>query len=87
MKWNENLFLGDRVKERAPEIRAKMDAGEDPGRVWVITPAANGKDLYDIRPASDLRKEYFKGLDPLIIGLAKNRDEAIMMIPEILGII
>ena len=85
MKWYEDLFVGERVKEHAQQIREKMEAGEDPGHVWVIMPAANGKDLFDIRRASDLHKEYFRGKDPLIIGLAKNRDEAIMMIPQILA--
>ena len=82
MIWHKDLYVGSRIAPRVGDIRAGMERGEYPMDVWVIVPAANGKDIFDIRPACDLRKSFFLERSVMIIGLAGSRKEAIHLIQK-----
>ena len=83
MNWYEHLYVGERISQDAGQIREQIEAGNYSRRVWLILLSSNGTDLFDIRPAPDLGKEYFREQEMYVIGLAKNRDEAVSLIPQI----
>ena len=83
MNWYEGLYVGVRIAKDAQKVREQIESGEFPRNVWLILPAANGSDLFDIRPATDLGKEYFREREVSIIGLARSRGEAVSLLPQI----
>ena len=83
MKWYQKLYLGETIRPKADEVRQRMDEGEYPSGIWLIMPGANGKDLFDLRPAKDLRKQYFSDKEPEIIGMAKSKAEAVSLVGQI----
>ena len=86
MIWYKNLYVDSHLSDRASVIRARIDNGDYPDGVWLVTSPANEKDLLDLRPARGLAaaSEYLPGFERMMIfGLAKNRRNAIALVQQI----
>ncbi len=84
MRWYRDLYISSRLKSAESEIKKDLEDGVCKRDLYVITPAVNGKDLLDLRRGRDLKKQYLKEKDLLILGLAKGYDDAVELSVRIL---
>ena len=84
MRWYRDLYISSQLEAAAEEIKKDLENGVCKRNLYVITPAVNEKDLLDIRKGRDLKKQYLKEKDLLILGLAKGYDEAVELSVRIL---
>ena len=79
MKWYANLYIGESLQESREEVIASLERGEWHHKIYLITPAINGKDLLDIRSAAALARKGLAETLPEIVGIARGRDEAMRL--------
>ena len=84
MRWYRDLYISSQLEAAAEEVKKDLENGVCKRNLYVITPAVNEKDLLDIRKGRDLKKQYLKEKDLLILGLAKGYDEAVELSVRIL---
>ncbi len=74
MNWREPLYLGEIARKKKNKLIRELESKKSSFGTYVITVAANGKDLLDILPSSMLLRDEFRERE--IIGLAVTREEA-----------
>lgn len=84
MRWYRDLYISSQLEAAAEEVKKDLENGVCKRNLYVITPSVNEKDLLDIRKGRDLKKQYLKEKDLLILGLAKGYDEAVELSVRIL---
>ena len=83
MKWYGNLYIGERVNRYAPRIRQRLDAGKSDIGHYIITLAAHPSDYLDLFDTRYLTQNALKKRLPMIVGLAADRDEALIVAQKI----
>jgi hypothetical protein len=82
IRFYEHLYVGETIKKPAKVIsRLKRNRGQF--NIYVITPA-KGDDLLEIFHAGYLKLSYYKKNPPYILGIANGRQEAILLIEQII---
>lgn len=75
MRWYEKLYVGEKAKEDRPKIIEAVRNGKRSG-YYVLTPAANMTDLFDLIPALSFSQPIYQQRDYLIVGVAADYDDA-----------
>lgn len=75
MKWHKDLYVGEDAKKKIKSIQHRLEKHSAALGVYVVTLAANGKDLLDVLPAFFLYRE--KNRDVTILGVAVTKEEAL----------
>lgn len=85
MILSPHVKMSDGIKEREAEVRKAIQDGTECPFLYCITLPSNEKNLLDIHPYRELRKrkEYEKPF--VILGLTKNRREAVWMVEEMVA--
>ena len=76
MRWWTHLYTGDRALRRGGALLQKIESEKFLPDTYVITPAAYGHHLFDIRPAALLTREEKENPDFLVLGVACGYGEA-----------
>lgn len=84
MRWYERLYVGEKAKKNRYSIIQAVRAGK-PSGYYILTPPSNEKNLLDIYPAITLQQPYYKQNDLLIIGVAADEKDAVMLVGEIVN--
>ena len=83
MRWYGGLYTDPQLEGKIDTVKKELEKGDCPRSLYVILPASNGKDLLEFRQGRDLKKEYFRDKNPLIIGVARGYDEAMELTARI----
>lgn len=76
MKWYRDFYLGKGIRDKEKLMkRIETNAG-CPG-VYLVTLAANSRDLFDVFSADLLMQNVLHGHCPMIVGAAKGKENAI----------
>lgn len=85
MRWYNHLYVGDKAEKKRYQI---ISGVRHPGLFstgYVITPALNGNNILDIYPSFELRHEYYRDKELLVIGIAADYQEALLVAAEIVN--
>ena len=77
MKWYPNLYVGKIAKKRQRTIIRKLKTNAGMLDVYLITMAANGRDIFDIISSSYLQQRSLRRNLPMIVGIACGYEEAV----------
>lgn len=80
MEFANHLYIGESVAARKEKIMERMKQGKVVFSVYCVTEAMNGKDLYDIYSAYEIRQPYYKERLPKILAIAGSKEEAIGLV-------
>lgn len=83
MKWFRTLYLGESVEKKATRIKRKIEHGKLTIMVHVLTLPSNPENLLDIIPARELLQKDYPKKDITIVGLAGDREEAMLVVQDI----
>ena len=85
MKWCDHLYVGDSIAAKADRIKWKINHNAGMVSGYVITLASNPDNLLDIIPARELLQKGYPKKNLVIVGLAKDYDEALEVVQRIIG--
>lgn len=78
MRWYERLYVGEKAKKHRFSIIQAVRKEKASG-YYILTPASNERNLLDIYPAAAFRQPYYKSKDLLIVGVAADYADAVML--------
>ncbi|MBO5198996.1 MAG: hypothetical protein J6B85_10820 [Lachnospiraceae bacterium] len=78
------MYFGDNVKKKHRRIMHQIEHGRFVSGIFCITFASNEANLFDILEAKELLFPYYKKRDVHIVGLAKGRDEACLLVRDMI---
>ena len=82
MNWHPNLYVGEEAAKHKKKLMRKLEKDSIPFGVYVITLAANGKDLLDVIPGFMFMREDIRERE--VIGLAVTKEEALEVCEQII---
>ncbi len=77
MEWYRNLYLTEGVHQKKQTLIEKIEKNAGLPGIYMVTLAANGRDLFDIFSADLLFQTPLHGHCPMIIGIARGKEEAV----------
>lgn len=77
MKWYQKLYIGKKIKKDREQVIKNVETGVGMPDVFLITLAANERDLFDIFLADFLFQPVLHGHCPMIVGVARGWHEAV----------
>lgn len=77
MRWYRKLYIGETARRERYRIVGKVRWKRIQTDAYLLTLAANEKNLLDIYPANTMLWPYFQKSDILIIGIARGYEEAV----------
>lgn len=80
MNWYKNLYLGDNVKKKEKKIIRRVEDGKPVADIFLITLASNPANLLEIFRANLLLHKPLAQRCPMIVGIAKGREEAVELV-------
>jgi hypothetical protein len=84
MRWYKKIYTGKKAKGRRFAILQGIRSGKPAPDSYVVIPAENPKNLLDIIPCRELLAAHYQVLDPLILGIASGKEDAIRLAARIL---
>lgn len=84
VQWAEKLYIGENMKEKKDKAVDSINKREAAFGVYLIAFASNPDNLFDIMDANELLFPHYKKTDIKIAGLAKGKEEAVLLVQEML---
>ena len=86
MIWYDDLFVGESISPRRKKrIIRKVNRRSIWGKEYLLTLSSNPDNLLDIISTQVIRQRYYPRRNLVVIGLAGNYDEAIILAGEIVS--
>ena len=83
LKFRSAMFFGESVKKEHRKLLRRLDRGKSVSKeITLITYAVNGRDLFDLIQAWELRLPFRKQQDLYVLGMAGSKEEAIDLAVE-----
>lgn len=84
LKWKENYLVSENIKN--PEkIKQKLEKGKLTYDIYLLTLSENPDNLLDIIAAPMLIQKSFYRICPMIIGMARGKEEAMEMVKNLIS--
>lgn len=84
IQWASQLYVGVNMEEKKDNAIAMINNKQATYGVYCITFASQPDNLFDIMDANELLFPHYSKVKLTIIGLAKGREEAIMLVHDML---
>ncbi len=86
MIWYDDLFIGEGITPRKKKRIIRMTEKRSIfNGAWLLALSSGPDGLIDIIPARELKQRGYPQRDMLVIGLARDRDDAMELAGEIIG--
>lgn len=82
LKWWDKCWVGEKVKGSV-SLRSKINSGKAVPGIYLVTLSDHTDDILEIVPAVVLVQKAAYEICPLIIGIAKGKEEAIALVQSI----
>ncbi len=84
VQWATTLYIGEKMKKKKDKVIASINNREATFGVYCIAFASQPCNLFDIMDANELLFPHYTRADVRIVGLAKGREEAILLVQDML---
>lgn len=85
VKWFEQLYMDEFVKKNPKRCMKRVESAKLHKRnITIIALASNSENLFDIIGSRELFFQYYKKKTMYVLGIAKNRNEAIDLLQQLL---
>lgn len=79
VKWYRDLYVGEGVGSKAKRTAARIEKGKAAPGIYLVTLANHPDNILEILPASLLLQTTVRQHCPLIVGMAKGKEEALLL--------
>ena len=77
IRWHDNFYVSEAAEKKKNKIISSIKSHKLQFGAYVITLAANGRDVFDLLPAYMLSSDGYHGRDIEILGIAEGKSDAI----------
>lgn len=81
----ENLYIGECLQHNKDKIIRRMKKGKVVVRLFCVTLPLGSHGILEIYPYYELHQRWLKEQNVIVIGLARTREEAFLLVQEIIG--
>lgn len=82
--WTSRLYIGDKLKKKRIKAIASINNKEVTFGVYCITFASHPDNLFEIIDANQLLFPHYQKSEVRIVGLAKGKEEAFLLVQSML---
>lgn len=82
--WAENIYISDNLKGKQKKTMARINTGKATVNVFCIAFSTNNENLFDIYDANELLFPYYKKRHIVILGLTRGKEDAILIVKEMI---
>jgi hypothetical protein len=82
--WASRLYVGDKMEKKKEKVIASINNKEATFGVYCIAFASHPSNLFDIMEANQLLFPHYQKSEIQIVGLAKGKEEAVIMAKDML---
>jgi len=82
--WASRLYVGDKMEKKKEKVIASINNKEATFGVYCIAFASHPSNLFDIMEANELLFPHYQKSEIQIIGIAKGKEEAVIMVKDML---
>ena len=82
--WASRLYVGDKMEKKKEKVIASINNKEATFGVYCIAFASHPSNLFDIMEANELLFPHYQKSEIQIVGLAKGKEEAVIMVKDML---
>ncbi|MBQ2705317.1 MAG: hypothetical protein IJF60_00740 [Agathobacter sp.] len=83
MKFFHDLYMGDMVSSKYEAIMKKLNSDKPVLDLYLITMANNPDNMLEIVPQREVLQKGYPNMDIRVVGLAKGKKEAIVVVQSI----
>lgn len=84
IQWVTKLYIGDKLAKKKEKVIASINQKEATFDVYCIAFASQSSNLFDVLNANELLFPHYRRRDVSIVGIAKGREEAILLVKDML---
>ncbi|MGI6069975.1 MAG: hypothetical protein ACOYBE_06065 [Blautia sp.] len=84
VKWYRDLYVGEGVGKKAKKTAERIEKGKAAPGIYLVTLADHPDNILEILPASLLLQKTARRICPLIVGMAKGKEEAVLLTQRII---
>lgn len=84
ISWTSRLYVGEKLKKKKDKAITSINNQEVTFGVYCIAFASHPGNLFDIIDANELLFPHYKKSQVQIVGLAKGKEEAILLVKDML---
>lgn len=84
LTWYVHLYVGEKIKKQVRRTMGRIDRRKPTPGVYLLTLPHNRKNVMEIVPTSVLLQETAHMRCPHVIGIARGREEAYLLMQKIL---
>ena len=84
MKFLQELYLGEQIAPKVDQIVKKINNNEIVPNLYVLAMASNPDNMLDLIPEWELLQKGYPKENVFVIGLAKNKKEAVGLVQFII---
>lgn len=85
IRFYKPLYMGERARGRRFSMIQSLRLGRPVRGMYVITPAAGGNNIFDIYPARELRKRFYRDREFEILGIGADYEDALELAGRLVG--
>ncbi|HKL79764.1 MAG TPA: hypothetical protein VJ888_04930 [Mobilitalea sp.] len=82
IQWTTKLYIGEKMKKKKDKAIASINNREATFGIYCIAFSSQPSNLFDIMDANELLFPHYKKADIRIVGLAKGKEEAILLVQD-----
>lgn len=84
IQWASKLYIGEKLIKKKDKAISKINKRRVTSGVYCIAFASGPHNLFDIMDANELLFSHYKKRDIIIVGLARDKDEAFDLVQDML---
>ncbi len=84
ISWTTRLYVGEKMKKKKEKVIAAINNREATLGVYCIAISSHPNNLFDILDANELLFPHYKRSKIQIVGLAKGKEEALLLVQDML---
>ena len=81
----KNLYVGNCLQKNKDRVIRKMKKGKVVLRLFCVTLPLGSDGRLEIYPYYELQQTWMKSQNPIVIGIAKDRQDAFLLVQGIIG--
>lgn len=84
ISWTSRLYVGEKMKKKKEKVITSINNREATFGVYCVAFASHPNNLFDIMDANELLFPHYKRSKVQIVGLARGKEEAILLVQDML---
>ena len=84
IRWSEHLYIDEDIEDEFKAVKRKIEKGKFQFNVYCIMISSNSSNMLDIVNSNELRFDFYKNRENVILGIAKGKSNAVLIVKNMI---